>query len=433
MDHRLFRHRAAVAASVPVINPADYSPLVWMKADGTLWQDSARTTPASANNDPVGAADDASGNSRHFTQATEGKRFALKTNIWNSKPAIRSDGSDDILRSASFTQTQPLTVYLVAIAKNDSGTGFACDGNAYDKCIIWEANGTTWKLRSNNTTACESSGGINVAEVVAAVFNGASSLIECGDRTAVTGTIGTNGFTDGACLGGDGAGFVAPGNYDFLEYMVFAGTHDLTTRNLFRAYFNSTGRWKHPTFNVRCIGDSITAGTGSTGGNNYPAVLQGLLGGGYAVDNLGSGGATAATTDAAFLVGNTRRMSGLRGCVALIFCGTNDIAGGATDADAYASNLSMWQKTRAAGKYAIAFTMLPRTDFNGTQEAYRVAFNTAVRDASAEYDALVDVAIQPELDDASDATYFSVDGVHLVNAGYAVIAGLANSAIQGLG
>lgn len=41
-------------------NAAAFSPLsipglkLWLKADGTLWQDSARTTPAIADGDPVG-------------------------------------------------------------------------------------------------------------------------------------------------------------------------------------------------------------------------------------------------------------------------------------------------------------------------------------------------------------------------------------------
>ncbi len=44
---------------------------------------------------------------------------------------------------------------------------------------------------------------------------------------------------------------------------------------------------------VTCVGDSITFGAGtSTPANAYPAVLQGLLGGGYAVENDGFSGAT---------------------------------------------------------------------------------------------------------------------------------------------
>lgn len=85
---------------------------LWLRADGTRWQDSARTTPATADTHPIGAWDDASGAGNHFTQATAGKRPLLKTGIVNSLPVLRFDGSNDTLvtavasglDSASFTQ-----------------------------------------------------------------------------------------------------------------------------------------------------------------------------------------------------------------------------------------------------------------------------------------------------------------------------------------
>jgi lysophospholipase L1-like esterase len=44
---------------------------------------------------------------------------------------------------------------------------------------------------------------------------------------------------------------------------------------------------------VACVGDSITAGAGASGSDkNYPALLQGLLGGEVKVMNFGHGGAT---------------------------------------------------------------------------------------------------------------------------------------------
>jgi acyl-CoA thioesterase-1 len=44
---------------------------------------------------------------------------------------------------------------------------------------------------------------------------------------------------------------------------------------------------------VACVGDSITAGVGTSGGGRtYPAVLRGLLGKGWTVDNFGDSGKT---------------------------------------------------------------------------------------------------------------------------------------------
>ena len=49
----------------------------------------------------------------------------------------------------------------------------------------------------------------------------------------------------------------------------------------------------HLSIKVACVGDSITAGAHSSGGNHtYPAQLQMLLGDGYVVTNLGACGST---------------------------------------------------------------------------------------------------------------------------------------------
>ncbi len=97
-----------------IIAPTNISGLqLWLKADGTLWQDSARTTPATADSDPVGAWDDASGNGRHFTQATSGKRPLLRTSILNSKAIVRFDKTDDYLTNTTFGYSAAFTAFIV--------------------------------------------------------------------------------------------------------------------------------------------------------------------------------------------------------------------------------------------------------------------------------------------------------------------------------
>src|SRR5262245_50545594 len=75
----------------------------WWKADGTLWQDDGRTTAVTTDNDPVGAADDASGNSRHALQSNANDKPLYKTGIQNSLPGILFDGSTDVLTTTGFT------------------------------------------------------------------------------------------------------------------------------------------------------------------------------------------------------------------------------------------------------------------------------------------------------------------------------------------
>lgn len=98
---------------------------LWLAADDltTLFQDSAKTTPVTANNDPIGAWEDKSGNGRDATQATSGLRPTYKTNIANGLPGILHENSSDggttadlakWLATASFISARPYTIYLVA-------------------------------------------------------------------------------------------------------------------------------------------------------------------------------------------------------------------------------------------------------------------------------------------------------------------------------
>jgi len=78
--------------------------LVWFDAQdtATVYQDSGLSTPATANGtDPVGGWKDKSGSNRHATQATSGKRPVFYANVIGSRNAIRGDGVDDFLATAS--------------------------------------------------------------------------------------------------------------------------------------------------------------------------------------------------------------------------------------------------------------------------------------------------------------------------------------------
>jgi hypothetical protein len=71
----------------------------------TLFQDAAMTTPVTANNDPVGAILDKSGNSRHLTQSTAGSRPLYKTS--GGLHWLETDGSDDYI-GVLFALSQPI-------------------------------------------------------------------------------------------------------------------------------------------------------------------------------------------------------------------------------------------------------------------------------------------------------------------------------------
>src|ERR1051325_4711729 len=68
-------------------SPSDISGLkIWLKADAGA---------GSSDGDAVGTWTDQSGTSHDFTQATSSKKPTYKTNIQNSLPVVRFDGTDD--------------------------------------------------------------------------------------------------------------------------------------------------------------------------------------------------------------------------------------------------------------------------------------------------------------------------------------------------
>lgn len=89
---------------------------VWIDlADpSTLFQDSALTTPATADTNPLGGIKDKSGFDRNVLQATAANRPLLRTGIQNGYPIARFDGVNDSLVASTWSLVQPYTVYLVA-------------------------------------------------------------------------------------------------------------------------------------------------------------------------------------------------------------------------------------------------------------------------------------------------------------------------------
>lgn len=85
----------------------------------TLFTDTARTTPVSADGDAVGGWADKSGNGNHLQQATAGSRPLYKTSIQNGLSVLRFDGTDDFINGVSnfvWSATNAVTICVLAKA-----------------------------------------------------------------------------------------------------------------------------------------------------------------------------------------------------------------------------------------------------------------------------------------------------------------------------
>jgi lysophospholipase L1-like esterase len=180
-----------------------------------------------------------------------------------------------------------------------------------------------------------------------------------------------------------------------------------------------------PPFHVYCMGDSVTAGTGSTYAptTSYPAVLATKM---YsAVYNDGIGGQTTAQMITRFSDNVT---SGSQtGDYVIIWGGHNDILGG--DNSTVKTNLqSMYDTAHTAGLKVVAVTLSPFKNYStGSQTMYdqEDIVNTWILAKPTHVDYVFDehVLVQDPTDHQKLlVTYDSGDHAHLNDAGYALVA-----------
>jgi len=101
---------------------------LWLPGYSTMWQDSARTTPATAANDPVGAIDDLSGNGNHLLQATAGSRPTLQqtSGLWY----LQFDGTADNMTAAFDLSTVDKSTVIIGVEKQDDTLRFLAEYTA---------------------------------------------------------------------------------------------------------------------------------------------------------------------------------------------------------------------------------------------------------------------------------------------------------------
>ena len=125
----------------------------------------------------------------------------------------------------------------------------------------------------------------------------------------------------------------------------------------------------------------------------------------------------------------------IKGDIILLWEGTNDLYTNGLTAQAAYDNLVSYSNTvRAAGAKLVVATIAAR-DYSsdpGDLMTRIAAYNTLVRDDPSVYDALVDLAADTHFDeraDASNATYYNADKLHLATAGQDLVITLLSAGI----
>ena len=218
--------------------PTDLADLkLWLKADGVLWQDSGRTTRALVDGDRVGAWDDGSGTNNHATQGADARRGTLKLNVQNGKPAVRFDGTDDVLVTPNANGTAQT---LFVVCKYISGNGSAVCGFHDSSAMLGVFGGSYyWQWREGGGYPTFGAAGTSAA-LLTLRFNSAAScdVYRSGtfNQTFDPNDTFMNKVLD---VGGLSAGNY--GNYDVFELLLYGAALADASRLKVEGYLNA--RW----------------------------------------------------------------------------------------------------------------------------------------------------------------------------------------------
>jgi lysophospholipase L1-like esterase len=429
--------------SAATFDPASLPGYEWGVDAYGAFTDTARTTAAAATGDDVKGLADLSGNGRHASWSAGG---VPKYRNWNGKRAICFNTTNNRLATASWLDTRfntSLTLYLAHEYLYRGNLYVAFGANSTNFFVGVDASGST--LRNDwytNATGSRSTTWVTDSRAVVCLrYNGATKRVTIRPADGSGDVTGSSNATANLALTGPvTVGAMSTGGSQWYGNIyaqhLFSAVHTDDQVASMLAYLKSrhfgdpapvTGSTGAGNTRVICDGDSLTAGVGAT--TSYPTALATLLGGSYTVTQYGVSaqglgevmGDSESQADLQYSASATEN-------VYVLWAGTNDLRYGVSASQVIARLRDAVNRRLTAGwQRVFVLTILPRTDTGipAGFETARQTVNTAIRAMASSRVVVVDVAADTRIGDAGDeldTTYYATDKVHMVNAGYAVIA-----------
>jgi len=201
-----------------------------------VFQDSAKTTPVTADGQVVGGVID-SANGIDLIQATSTLKPLWKSNQINGLGGILTDGVDDWIENTGGLVVQPHEIWMVMGIQTYQGAGRIAGDRAYASGAstgISEAyNISTISISAGASINFSIGAGFNVYRII---FNGASSSLTLNNGTPTVGDISTDGI-NGVRIGADRNGN-NPSNILMCEYHDTAALSSANVTNMW-SYFST--------------------------------------------------------------------------------------------------------------------------------------------------------------------------------------------------
>ena len=195
--------------------------VAWYKADAiTGLADTAAVTTWA----------DSSDNGRGATQATSGNRPVYRTNILASKPVVRFDGTNDFLRTSTFSLSKPVTVVAVAKSAVTASVNHTyVDGVAGGELQLMKTGTPQYQLSSGGPASTTT---VDTAfHILVGIANGdTDSKLWVDGGAPATGTTSLTAM-GGITLGAYGTGGTNFLNGDIAEVILYSGELSLADIN----------------------------------------------------------------------------------------------------------------------------------------------------------------------------------------------------------
>jgi lysophospholipase L1-like esterase len=382
-----------------------------------------------------------------------------KKSAINGYPAVNFGGTSRFVTPAINLATCTIFVVhsAVGLASNQVALGAAANAfylakNGSTHTIDFVATGLT--IPSPQPCNWSTEYGIMMAR-----YDSATLSVEFDRQFANNGPSASNSVSTMAATGvlaGSVAvtiGDLAGGGFAWPSYIgeVLIYNVALSQENVRQVYDYLQQKWGINTNLVVCTGDSITSGTGSTGGpaqtmltpvggTNYPNRLWSLLGSStWQVKADAYPGRTLIQMNTETSTYGDLYFSprGASKNINIVWGGTNDCSSYTSVGSAMSLYEKLCLQKKALGWKVVAVTMLLRQDGAAPGiSAFAInqaQFNTWLRANYTRFaDTLVDVAADSRLQNPSNTTYFNADKIHLTDAGYIVVANLMYAVVSTL-
>lgn len=427
-----------IGGSAVIAQPNEIGTLYsWFKSDTGVTE---ATGGVSAWADQSGQT---SGFAHDVLQTVEGQRPDLIADCdGGGNACIRFDGVDDELISALHTGLAGTDTTVFVVAKLDATDG---SDTLFQMGSTSTINvGTQYITTAGPVGRFRSNDGGN-KDVTRTPSSGEKGIYEWHYDAGGNKTAYFNGVSQGTVAVGTMAGIqktsvgglqsTALYNWDGDIYEIIVYDELLTTNEAddVRAYLEnkySSLLVGVPAFNIE--GDSLSVLGG--GGDPWFTQLQAQSGynaGQYHYNNYANAGDTC---DDILTSQSSQVLSGATiasNPIAVLWCGTNDIyVDSSSGASVFSDIEDIADVYAAAGFHVYVLNCIARTGTAG-QDTERAALNTALAGESSASYTVCDVAANTELQDETNATYFSGDEIHLTEAGYTIVMNTVKSCIEG--